>query len=182
MDVIYFPIDRLIPYQWNNKVHTQSQIDRIANSISQFGFNQNIVVDEQFIILVGHGRWEAAKKLGMKEVPVLVKRDLTEAQKKAYRIIDNKTASDTGYDLNNLELDVRAVEEMGFDTAPYGFEEFKFNEEPPEPDQPKDDNQGKWVGQIKLKVSAEEIDCFEKDLDDLLKKYNGVTKETKRVK
>ena len=183
MDIQHVKIESLIPYQFNNKIHTTTQIDRIANSISQFGFNQPIVIDEQNVILVGHGRFEAAKKLGLKEVPILKKTNLTEAQKKAYRIVDNKTASDTTYDLNNLELEVRALEEMNFDTEPFAFEEFKFDEEPPPADE-KDtpDETGKWVGQIKLKVPAEDIDHFEADLEELLKRYDGISKETKRVK
>lgn len=177
-------ITTLIPYQWNNKIHTPTQIDRIANSIQQFGFNQRIVIDEQSVILVGHGRFEAAKKLGLKEVKVLRKLKLTEAQKKAYRIVDNKTASDTSYNLDNLELDVRALQELNYDSAPFGFEEFKFNEPPAPPDEEekKDEPPHDWVGQIKLKIPADEIDTFEAELDQLLKKFNNVSKETKRGK
>lgn len=185
MEIEQVGIETLIPYQFNNKIHTTTQIDRIANSISQFGFNQPIVIDEQNVILVGHGRFEAAKKLGLKKIPILRKINLTEAQKKAYRIVDNKTASDTSYDLNNLELEVRALEELKFDVEPFAFDEFKFKEEPPPapPDDDKGDEQPHtWVGQIKLKVPAEDIDHFEADLDALLKKYNNVSKETKRVK
>lgn len=184
MKVEQAAIESLIPYQFNNKIHTATQVDRIANSISQFGFNQPIVIDEQNIVLVGHGRLEAAKKLGLKTVPIVRKTDLTEAQKKAYRIVDNKTASDTSYDLNNLELEVRALEEMKFDVEPFAFDEFKFAEEPhvDTDDEKEPEETGKWVGQIKLKVPAEEIDHFEADLDDLLKKYDGISKETKRVK
>ena len=79
-------ISGLIPYEYNNKKHSDTQIDRIANSIKEFGFNQPIVVDENNIILVGHGRLLAARKLGLTKAPVLKRSGLTELQKKAYRV------------------------------------------------------------------------------------------------
>lgn len=177
-------IEKLIPYQWNNKIHTPTQVDRIANSIQRFGFNQRIVIDKDNVILAGHGRYEAAQKLGLKTVPVLRKFSLTEADKKAYRLIDNKTASDTTYNRDHVELDYRALQEENYDLQVFGFEEFKFDEPPAPPDEKKDDEEPphEWVGQIKLKVPADEIDSFESELDQLLKKYNNVSKETKRGK
>lgn len=183
MEIKTIDVDKIIQYQFNNKIHTKEQIDRIANSINLFGFNQPIVLDENNIILVGHGRYLAAIKLNLKTVPCVRKEGLTDAQKKAYRIIDNKTASDTTYDYNNLELELRSIEEMGLDCSEFHFEEFHFPEEPStEKEEEKEDKTGQWVGQIKLKVPAEEIDHFEADLDELIKKYDGVSKQVKRIK
>ncbi len=122
----------IIPYSLNNRVHSDQQVDRIANSIAQFGFNQPIVTDENNVILVGHGRLEAAKKLGLEQVPVLKKADLTETQKKAYRILDNKLQNDSTWDLENLELELDALTEGGFDLKPWGLDELAgmFAEEP----------------------------------------------------
>lgn len=179
------PIESVIPYTLNSKIHTQEQIDRIANSINLFGFNQPIIVDGENVIICGHGRYEACKKLGRATVPVIKKTDLTPAQIKAYRIIDNKTSSDTGYVIENLRLEVKALEEMGYNVEPFHFEEFKLEmEEPykePESKEP-EQSTGNWVGEIMLKVPAEEIDTFEDDLKQLLNSYPTIQKEVKRTK
>lgn len=113
----------LIPYELNNRKHPEQQINRIANSISEFGFNQPIIVDEQNIVLVGHGRLAAALKLGLDKVPVLQVLGLTEAKKKAYRILDNKLQNDSEWDFNNLELELAHLEDLGFELEPWGLDE-----------------------------------------------------------
>ena len=113
----------LIPYERNNRQHSQQQVDRIANSIAEFGFNQPIVVDENNIVLVGHGRLEAAKKLGLADVPVMRKAGLTETQKKAYRILDNKLQNDSTWDAGNLELELASLEEFDFALEKYGLDD-----------------------------------------------------------
>lgn len=114
-------IEKLIPYEFNNRNHSEQQVDRIANSIKEFGFNQPIVIDESNIILVGHGRHLAALKLGLKEVPVLIKKDLSETQKKAYRILDNKLQNDSTWSFDNLELELGFLEDNGFELEPWGL-------------------------------------------------------------
>ena len=118
-------IDSLIPYEFNNRTHNEQQVDRIANSIQQFGFNQPIVVDEQNVILVGHGRLFAAKKLGIDNVPVLQRLGLTEVQKKAYRILDNKLQNDSTWDFNNVELELGFLEDNEFPLAEWGLDDLK---------------------------------------------------------
>lgn len=130
------PIDSIIPYENNPREHSEEQVNRIANSIAEFGFNQPIVVDENNIILVGHGRLEAAKKLGHKTAPVVKKEKLTEAQKKAYRIIDNKLQNDSTWALELLDIELDSLEELGFDLESYGLDdllddkEIEIEEEP----------------------------------------------------
>lgn len=126
--------EALIPYGFNNRKHSEQQIDRVANSIAQFGFNQPIVVDEDNIILVGHCRLEAAKKLSLERVPVMKKAGLTEAQKKAYRILDNKLQNDSEWNFESLELELSALEKMDFELEPWGLEELRnlFPEEEPQ--------------------------------------------------
>lgn len=121
MEIIKAKTADLIPYGFNNRVHSDQQVDRIANSINQFGFNQPIVVDENNIILVGHGRFEAAKKLNLEEVPVVKKTNLTETGKKAYRILDNKLQNDSTWNVESLEIELAALEEADFDFDAFGL-------------------------------------------------------------
>lgn len=120
------PLDKIIPYEFNNRTHPTEQINRLANSISEFGFNQPLVIDEKNIILVGHGRFAAAKKLGLVEVPVIIKKKLTETQKKAYRILDNKLSSDSVWDLNNLELELTELSENSFNMKDWGLDSLQL--------------------------------------------------------
>ena len=85
--------DKLIPYVMNARLHSDEQVSRIASSINEFGFLNPIIVDSDDGIIAGHGRVMAAKKLGLKELPTLRADHLSEAQKKAYIIADNKLAS-----------------------------------------------------------------------------------------
>lgn len=119
------PIAQIIPYEFNNRNHSEEQINRIANSIQQFGFNQPIVIDESNVVLVGHGRLHAAQKLGLKEVPVLIKGDLSETQKKAYRILDNKLQNDSTWSFDNLELELGFLEDNGFELEPWGLDDLR---------------------------------------------------------
>ena len=125
MEILQAKTADLIPYGFNNRDHSQQQIDRIANSINEFGFNQPIVVDEQNIVLVGHGRLEAAKKLGLEDVPVLKKIGLSETQKKAYRILDNKLQNDSTWNTESLEIEFAALEEADFDLEAFGLDDLE---------------------------------------------------------
>ena len=91
-------IDLLIHYARNSRTHSDSQVTKIASSIKEFGFLNPVIVDKDNGIIAGHGRVMAAKKLGLKEVPVLLVEHLTEAQKRAYIIADNRLALDAGWD------------------------------------------------------------------------------------
>ena len=114
--------DDLIPYMNNPKEHPPEQIDKIASSIKNYGFVQPLVIDSENEIIIGHGRLEAAKKLGLDEIPVVVKGDLNEAQVKALRIADNKVAeSEWDYEALATEFDELDFEEYDLDMT--GFEE-----------------------------------------------------------
>lgn len=132
-----------IPYEFNARNHDQTQIDRIANSIKEFGFNQPIVIDENNIILVGHGRWLAAKKLGLAKIPVLKKIGLTEVQKKAYRILDNKLQNDSTWNFNNLELDLGWLEDNGSDLKQWGLSNYLHLDFDPIPEDNEDIDEDK---------------------------------------
>lgn len=128
MKVENFTLEKLIPYSSNNRVHNDLQISRIAESISEFGFNQPIVIDEDNIILVGHGRYEAAKKLKLKEVPVLKVLGLDETKKRAYRILDNKLQNDSTWNFENLESEIEFLKDQDFDIEAWGLDSL-FEEE-----------------------------------------------------
>ena len=112
-------VDELLPYVNNPKKHPDPQIDKIASSIKNFGWDQPIVVDADGEIIKGHGRLQAAKRLGIEEVPVIERADLSKSEAKASRIADNKTAeSPWDYELVATELDTLdefTVEDLGFD-------------------------------------------------------------------
>lgn len=135
-------IGKLRPYEFNNRNHCEEQIDRIARSIKEFGFNQPIVVDEDGVVLVGHGRLFAARKLGLEKVPVVVKDGLTEAQKKAYRILDNKLQNDSTWSFDNLELELGFLEDNGFELEPWGLDDLRGLFDPTEPEGADDDGPG----------------------------------------
>ena len=105
-DVVLQPIESIIPYANNAKEHPDGQVDKIASSIKNYGWDQPIVVDGDNEIIKGHGRLQAAKKLGLEQVPVITRTDLTPAEAKASRIADNKTAeSEWDEDLLGVELE-----------------------------------------------------------------------------
>lgn len=123
-------ITRIVPYENNNRVHSEEQIRRMANSIKSFGFNQPLVIDEESIVIVGHGRLLAAQELGLKEIPCYKIKGLTEAQKRAYRILDNKLQNDSSWDWNTLSAELKFLEEENFDLPDWGLDELqKFLEE-----------------------------------------------------
>lgn len=104
-------INELIPYEFNNKEHDETQINRIANSIKEFGFTQRIVIDKDNVVIIWHGRLEAAKKLWMKEVPVVKLEDLTPTQVKKLRILDNKL-NESEWNMENLKIELDDLEDL----------------------------------------------------------------------
>src|SRR5215470_8185741 len=116
-----WPIDRLIPWLRNPRTHSEAQVAQIAASISEFGFNNPILVDTRAGIIAGHGRLLAAKKLGLAEVPVIVLDHLTEAQKRAYIIADNQLALQAGWDDELLREELAALKAEDFDLDVLGF-------------------------------------------------------------
>src|SRR5260370_20183497 len=116
-----WPVDRLVPYARNPRTHSDAQVAQIAGSIREFGFNNPIVVDTQSGIIAGHGRLLAARKLQLNEVPVIVLDHLTEAQKRAYILADNKLAENDGWDEELLRCEFAYIESEDFNYALIGF-------------------------------------------------------------
>lgn len=114
-------LDSLIPYARNSRTHSEEQVAQIAASIREFGFTNPILVDAEGGIIAGHGRVLAARKLGMTKVPVIELSHLTEAQRRAYVIADNKLALNAGWDEELLRIELDELDELGFDLELTGF-------------------------------------------------------------
>ena len=121
MEIVYKKINELKPYENNSRTHDESQIKQICESIKEYGWTNPVLIDEKGMIIAGHGRVEAGKKLNIKEVPCIVLSGLTEAQKKAYVIADNKMALNAGWDFNLLSLELENLKELDFDLELTGF-------------------------------------------------------------
>ena len=116
------PVDKLIPYINNGKIHSEDQVMRIASSIREFGFLNPVLIDKEFNIIAGHGRVMAAKKLGMDTVPCLFVEGLTEAQRKAYILADNKLGELADWDMDLVTSELEMLLEADFDIDLTGFE------------------------------------------------------------
>ena len=124
----------LKPYENNSRTHSKEQVDQIVNSIKEFGFTNPILIDEDGGIIAGHGRLEAATALGMEEVPTITLEGLTEDQKRAYVIADNRLALNAGWDISALTEEVRALEVLDFDLSLLGFDPDELSKLLDEPD------------------------------------------------
>ena len=123
MKVAQVKIEEIIPYAKNSRTHSDEQISQIAASIKEFGFNQPVLLDGKKGIIAGHGRVLAAKKLGLKTVPTIALEHLSEPQRKAYIIADNKLALNAGWDLDLLDIEMKGLADDGFDLSLIGFDE-----------------------------------------------------------
>jgi hypothetical protein len=108
-------VEELIPYANNARTHSAEQLKQIENSIKEFGFTNPILIDDAGMIVAGHGRVIAAKTLGIKELPCIILEGLTEVQKKAYILADNKIALNAGWDDDLLKMELANISEMKFD-------------------------------------------------------------------
>ena len=115
-------VESLVPYARNSRTHSEAQVAKIAASIREFGFLNPIITDGQNGIVAGHGRVLAAQKLGLATLPVIEAGHLTEAQKRAYIIADNRLALDAGWDNDLLKIELQDLQADGFDLALTGFE------------------------------------------------------------
>ncbi len=114
-------VDSLVPYARNARTHSELQVDQIAASIKEFGFLSPIVVSADNTILCGHGRYFAAKKLGMEMVPCVKEEYLTETQKRAYILADNRIGLNAGWDHEMLAVEMEELKAADFDVSLTGF-------------------------------------------------------------
>ena len=152
MKITQKKVESLIPYINNSRTHSDEQVAQIAASIKEFGWTNPILVDGDNSIIAGHGRLLAARKLGYKEVPTIELKDLTETQKKAYIIADNKLALNAGWDNEILSIELGSLQSANFNIELLGFDAIELSD--------------LFDEQIKeLKSNTEEIDPDEYDMN-----------------
>ena len=135
-------VHSLIPYARNSRTHSDAQVDKIAASIKEFGFLNPVIVDGDSGIVAGHGRVLAAKKLGLEELPCVEASHLTDAQRRAYIIADNRLALDAGWDDEMLRLEFAELEAFGFDLELTGFSMDEIDSLTPDFEAGTEDDQG----------------------------------------
>ncbi len=151
LKIEYKDINELIPYINNPRINDEA-VDVVAASIKEFGFKNPILIDKENVIIAGHTRLKAARKLGLKEVPVIRVEDLTENQIKAFRIADNKTAEFAEWDMELLEIELEELEDM--------FTGFSEEEK-----------------EVIFNVSDVDIDSFFEDVEETTKETNKEKEE-----
>lgn len=173
IEIKYKNIKELKPYKKNAKKHPKEQIERIANSIKEFGFTQPVIIDKDNCVVAGHGRILGAKKAGIKNIPTVCLEDLTEEQIKAYRLVDNKTnESDWDFSLLDEELGILAQD---IDMELFGFESMMTDEELEE------EKKKKVEFEIKEKYEVHIICKDEKQMEQVYNKTKGLGVECKLV-
>ena len=116
-------VEKLVPYVNNARTHSPEQITKLRSSLREFGFINPVIIDKDYGVIAGHGRLMAAKEEGIKEVPCVLVDYLTEAQKKAYIIADNRFAQDAGWDEELLRIEIESLQAEAFDISLTGFED-----------------------------------------------------------
>lgn len=131
-------LEKLVPYVNNARTHSPAQIGKLRASIREYGFINPVIIDDKYGIIAGHGRVVAAQEEGLKEVPCVLVDYLTEVQKKAYILADNRMAMDAGWDEELLRLEIEELQGMDFDVSLTGFRDdeisdlFSFKDDGPD--------------------------------------------------
>ena len=182
MKIIETNLSVLKPYEKNNKVHDEEQIEMIANSIKEFWFTQPIVIDEDNCILAGHWRYYASKLLWLEKVPCNILEWLTEQQKRKYRILDNKL-NESDWDLANVKFELSELKDFNFWELEFSvddlFPEFttpefnpsEFWEVENEPDDEDEEDKKSGFSVIVFAKDEAELELLKKDLDELGYRY-----------
>lgn len=166
-------ISKLKPYENNARTHSPEQIDKIVRSIEEFGFINPVLIDGDFGIIAGHGRVMAATKMGMDEVPCLFVEDLTEAQKKAYIIADNKLTEEGGWDETILKIELGELDAMDFDVSLTGFDLADFTVE--EFDETDLEREEEKEGKIQVKITFDNAKIYKAIETELKELINDAT-------
>lgn len=186
MELEKISIDKIRMYENNAKEHPDWQVEEIVKSISAFGYKDPIALDENDIIIEGHGRYLALKQLNFKEIEILRITDLTEEQKAAYAIAHNKLTMNTDFDFETLKYELNKLELADFDLKILGFEETELekiledsNEEIPIPEYDYDEEEetGKRIKEKMLIIGEKKIPLTEKEYEFLMGKYENYIKE-----
>ncbi len=127
-DMQLVPIAKLIPYVNNARTHSPEQITKLRSSLREFGFVNPVIIDRDYNVIAGHGRIAAAREEGIAEVPCVFVDHLTEAQKKAYILADNRMAMDAGWDEELLRVEIESLKGMDFDVSLTGFDDKELSD------------------------------------------------------
>ena len=122
------PLEKLVPYANNARTHSAEQVNKLRSSLREFGFINPVIIDRDYGVIAGHGRILAAKEEGIREIPCVFADHLTEAQKKAYIIADNRMAMDAGWDEELLRVEIEALQAEAFDLSLTGFDEKELSD------------------------------------------------------
>jgi len=177
MEVKNVDIDSIKPYK-NNPRNNDDAVEATANSIKEFGWQQPIVVDNDGVIIVGHTRLKAAKKLGLKQVPIVVAENLTDEQANAYRLADNKTGELADWDFDLLDDELSDIPNI--DMNQFGFDEpedVDIDELTFDPGETTGNKEYLSWGDTKIEINENDI----AKLDRIYKKYDDSKKETSFV-
>lgn len=186
MELEKISIDKIRMYENNAKEHPDWQVEEIVKSISAFGYKDPIALDENDIIIEGHGRYLALKQLNFKEIEILRITDLTEEQKAAYAIAHNKLTMNTDFDFETLKYELNKLEMADFDLKILGFEETELEKileesseeiQIPEYDYDEEEETGKRIKEKMLIIGEKKIPLTEKEYEFLMEKYEDYIKE-----
>lgn len=162
MQVIEIKTDELIPYA-NNPRNNDNAVDAVAASIKEFGFKQPIVIDREKVIVAGHTRLKAAKKLGLETVPCIMADDLTEQQIKAFRLADNRVGELATWDFEKLDIELEALQDI--DMVSLGFVETG------EPEESEEEELERKKKEFEERMAAGEISEEDEEYQEFLKKF-----------
>lgn len=176
LTIEYIETSELIAYEKNARIHSEEQVDQVAASITEFGFTNPVLVNDDNVLIAGHGRLAAAESIGMDQVPAIRLKGLTDRQQKALRIADNQLGLNATWDLDLLAAELSDLENADFDIDLIGFDD-KFvssllddDDGAMPPDDPGDENEEKpasaekveiIIGPYKVKVARAEFDKWE---------------------
>ena len=172
LKIEYLPVGKLLRYAKNSRSHSDEQVEQLVNSIREFGFTNPVLIDEKNELIAGHGRLAAAEILEMDKVPAIRLSNLSEKQKKAYRIADNKLALNAGWDMQLLAEEVKALMDDDFDIDLLGFNDAELDEMLSDEQPQEEDDNSSPVVQIKyLAIDKERIPATDMEIALLLDVY-----------
>ena len=172
LKIEYLPVGKLLRYAKNSRTHSDEQVEQLVNSIREFGFTNPVLIDEKNELIAGHGRLAAAEILDMDKVPAIRLSNLSEKQKKAYRIADNKLALNAGWDMQLLAEEVKELMDDDFDIDLLGFNDAELDEMLSDEQPQEEDDNSSPVVQIKyLAIDKERIPATDMEIALLLDVY-----------
>lgn len=185
MEIIFKQIEELSAYENNARKHSDQQVSELAASIQEFGFTNPVLIDENNQLIAGHGRVAAALEVGLDEVPCIVLSGLSEDQRRAYVIADNKLAINATWDFDMLAAELKAIDESDFDLELTGFSEDEFDALVGDEDMidlnPDDSSESLsgvnllrlTFGKNRVELSQAEFDSLEARLNSYIENYGG---------